>query len=69
MYRRKRLIALLAALVVLFTSSAFASAVDSTTMDETATRVQEVASLRETNSETYLLSDGTYECVVYAYDK
>lgn len=25
--------------------------------------------MRETNSETFLLSDGTYECVVYAYDK
>ena len=32
-------------------------------------RVQEVVSLRSTNSETYLLSDGSYECVIYAYDK
>ena len=29
----------------------------------------EVENLRETNAETYLMSDGSYECVVYAYDK
>lgn len=34
-----------------------------------AVRVSEVESLRETNSETYLMSDGTYQCVVYAEDK
>ena len=34
-----------------------------------AARVREEESLRTTNSETYLLSDGTYECVVYAGDK
>lgn len=33
------------------------------------TRVQELEGLRETNAETYLMSDGTYECVVYAEDK
>jgi len=32
-------------------------------------RVREVVALRETNSETYLLSNGNYECVVYAGDK
>jgi len=32
-------------------------------------RVREVVALRETNSETYLLSNGSYECVVYAGDK
>lgn len=31
--------------------------------------VEEVLGLRETNSETYALSDGSYECVVYASDK
>lgn len=36
---------------------------------ETVTRICEVETLRETNSETYLLSDGTYECVLYAEDK
>ena len=37
-----------------------------------AERVQtigEIEFLRETNSETYLLSNGTYERVIYAYDK
>lgn len=32
-------------------------------------RVAEVPELRETNADTYLLSNGTYECVVYAEDK
>ena len=34
-----------------------------------ATRVREIESLREVNSQTYLLSDGKYQCVVYAEDK
>ncbi len=33
------------------------------------TVIEEVTGLRETNSETYLLSDGTYDCVVYSEDK
>ena len=33
------------------------------------TRVRQLEELRETNSDTYLLSDGRYECVVYAEDK
>lgn len=32
-------------------------------------RVAEVPELRDKNSDTYLLSDGTYECVVYSEDK
>ena len=35
----------------------------------TPERLGEIVYLRETNSETYLLSDRTYECVVYAEDK
>jgi hypothetical protein len=37
--------------------------------DGEVTRVEEVLHLRETNSETYRLSDGRYECVVFAEDK
>ena len=33
------------------------------------TRVNEILELREPNAETYLLSDGSYECVVYSRDK
>ena len=33
------------------------------------TRVQEIEFLREKNSETYLMSDGKFECVVYADNK
>ena len=49
----------------------FASASAVVAQPETVevTRVREVEALRETNSETYLMSDGTYECVVYAENK
>lgn len=36
---------------------------------EPVQRVGEVMSLRQTNSETYLLSDGSYECIVYPGNK
>ena len=36
---------------------------------EEPVRITELANLREENSETYLLSNGDYECVVYAEDK
>lgn len=36
---------------------------------EKSFRVMEVEELREVNSETFLLSDGSYECVVYAEDR
>ncbi|MBQ9342317.1 MAG: DNRLRE domain-containing protein [Lachnospiraceae bacterium] len=32
-------------------------------------RIREIPELRETNSDTYLLSDGNYECVIYSEDK
>lgn len=32
-------------------------------------RVEEVSELRERNADTYLLSDGSYECVVYSENK
>ena len=41
---------------------------DHATNDE-CTRVCELSEFRESNSETYLLDDGTYECVVYSDDK
>lgn len=65
MLKPKRFIALLTALALFFLSTTVATANDSSSI----TRVQEVEALRETNSETYLMSDGTYECVVYSYDK
>lgn len=40
---------------------------DNGSMD--VTRVEEVSELRTENSDTWLLSDGSYECVVYSYDK
>lgn len=48
------------------TSVSAESAVENTA---TVTRVQEIEFLREKNSETYLLSDGKFECVVYADNK
>ena len=47
--------------------SAFAE--DTVSPQEEVTRVREEVDLRETNADTYLLSDGSYECVVYADDK
>ena len=38
-------------------------------VQEEPTRVRQLEELRESNSDTYLLSDGSYECVVYADDK
>ena len=32
-------------------------------------RIREIPELRETNSDTYLLSNGNYECVIYSEDK
>ena len=83
MYRLKRPVAIFMALTLLFVSTAYAAPSDAVSAEnsdsdasvaETAisgevTRVREDVSLRTTNSETYLLSDGTYECVVYAEDK
>ena len=41
----------------------------STVQEDEPYRTAEVRELRKSNSDSYLLSDGTYECVVYAYDK
>ena len=64
--QRKKWISLLLVMALLFSSSVTVAA---TKPDTEVTRVQEVTSLRETDSETYLMSDGTYQCVVYAGDK
>lgn len=69
MRKNVRILSLFLAMVLLFTSFSFVSASENATEQATVTRVQEVEALRETNSETYLMSDGTYECVIYAYDK
>lgn len=68
MHKKKRLLALFMTFVLLFSSGSFAVSAESAPA-AAPTRVAEVETLRETNSETYLMSDGTYECVVYAYDK
>lgn len=72
MSKLKRIAVFLTAIALLVSLSgpAFATgsgAVPAGTVERT--RLQEVVSLRETNSETYLMSDGTYQCVVYAEDK
>lgn len=69
MHKKSKLLALFMTIVLLFSSVSFAVSSESVPLSETPVRVTEVENLRETNSETYLLSDGTYECVVYAYDK
>lgn len=66
----KRLLALLAVVILLLPSSICAFATNDTiSSSEKAMRVREAVELRTENSETFLLSDGTYQCVVYAEDK
>ncbi len=68
--KSRGLLSLLLVVVLLFSSASFAAAEAPETVDEAAvTRMGEVEALRQTNSETYLLSDGSYECVVYSEDK
>ncbi len=65
--KMKKLVALLLVLSLSLSFPAYAVEAETQTAEETeAVRVAEVESLRETNSETYLMSDGTYQCVVYA---
>ncbi len=68
----RRTLAILLSIIMMLTcySPAFVSAdkISSSSRDEKQ-RVTEVPEMRKPNSDTYLLSDGTYECVVYAEDK
>ncbi len=66
MKKHRRIFTLILAMLLLFSAIVFVSAEPE---EQEAVRLGEVQSLRETNSETYLLSDGSYECVVYAQDK
>lgn len=71
----KRLISLFLCLLITLSTVtvAFASSASSNDTAIEASgqlqRVSEIVELREPNSDTYLLSDGTYECVIYAEDK
>ena len=66
----RKWIAMILVISLLTSFPVYAADADTETPVETeAVRVSEVESLRETNSETYLMSDGTYQCVVYAEDK
>jgi len=78
----KRILAVLLSLVFLFApvsvtsveeaaeaQNAAVSAEGTAVASEAVTRVQEIEFLREKNSETYLMSDGKFECVVYADNK
>lgn len=71
MRKNKRLFSLLIATLLLISSFNYASAAQETIQAsaEEVVRVREVESLRTSNSETYLLSDGTYQCVIYSSDK
>ena len=69
MKKKVRSLALFMTFVLLFSSVSFAVSAESAPAASTPTRLTEVEALRETNSETYLMSDGSYECVVYAYNK
>lgn len=64
----KKIIVLLIALSITLTFSCFGFA-EEDIPESNPIRVSEEVELRETNADTYLMSDGTYECVVYADKK
>ncbi len=68
---KKTIVLILCAIIaVSMHNPVFATENESEDMVENeARRVAEIPELREKNSDTYLLSDGSYECVVYAEDK
>ena len=73
MNRWKRTICIIVAIVLVVTSASSlctpVKAVGLQAQTDTAARIATLEELREPNSDTYLLSDGSYECVVYAEDK
>lgn len=64
----KRALSFIFAFLMLFVDAGFATKHIQADVEQPV-RIKEVYDLRETNSNTYLLSDGSYECVVYAEDK
>lgn len=64
----KRALSFIFAFLMLFVDAGFAPKHIQADVEQPV-RIKEVYDLRETNSDTYLLSDGSYECVVYAEDK
>lgn len=68
----KRLLSMLLIIIMVMTCYGPAFASERTLVDSTSEgkqRVREIQELRQENSDTYLLSDGTCECVVYSEDK
>lgn len=66
----KKALSIIVAFIMLLSTFGFAP--NEQTQDnreQQAVQVKTVDELRETNSDTYLLSDGSYECVVYSEDK
>ncbi len=63
-------LSILLAIVMLVSAIPVASTAADAIADQSGTaeaeRVREIPELRRTNAETYLLSDGTYECVVHS---
>ncbi|MBQ4467282.1 MAG: DNRLRE domain-containing protein [Firmicutes bacterium] len=62
-------ISLLFMIFVLIVSLSCIGYADDSYQGDKPTRVSEAVELRETNADTYLMSDGSYECVIYADDK
>ena len=65
----KRILSLFMAAVMLLFLPSDVLAVGISDAQYEPTRVRQLEELRSSNSDTYLLSDGSYECVVYAGDK
>lgn len=61
---------LCAVMIISCSSSVFAAgSISEQSLPNEQYRVNKISELRERNADTYLLSDGTYECVVYSEDK
>lgn len=65
----KKTISVISAVLILLSTFGYAPQRIHSAPEQQTERVSVVEELRETNSDTYLLSDGSYECVVYSEDR
>lgn len=65
----KKAISVISAVLILLSTFGYAPQRIHSAPERQTERVSVVEELRETNSDTYLLSDGSYECVVYSEDR
>ena len=69
MRKLKQLISLFIVLTLFFNGTFVFATQPSLDEEPHIERVKEIKPLRQTNSETYLMSDGSYECIIYSGNK